>query len=472
MEQVIDASVSRGIEELLSERALATDSMQSADIAELRRQMDEARARRLQPHYIEGAFRAAFTALGGKIRKREQGRFEITHVPAAIRNDARGPVATAYERVTFDLDRVIVDGARAELLAPGHPLHDAVTEATIARHRDALDRGTILISPAVTEPRLLVGLVTEVVDATDASVARRFTYAYIDADGNVEEAGPAPYLDCVAPPATGAVEAAHCPPWLSGAEAKATSWVIANQLADYLEEVRLRRGSELEKVREQVDERLREEHERLMLEAMVAREKEGEGKKPKESHASLTQKAADLASRRDKRLRDLARQLEMQAKPPRVVTAALVLPLAAVEDEVPAQAPIHAIETEEVERRGVDLVLATEVELDRHPVEQAHNNPGFDVLSQRQGEDPVRIEVKARIAGAEDFFVTHNEVLTALNSAPRYRLALVRVDPRGPEHDEVRYLENPFSGFDAGDFAATGHRGKWKATWAKGREPF
>jgi len=25
--------------------------------------------------------------------------------------------------------------------------------------------------------------------------------------------------------------------------------------------------------------------------------------------------------------------------------------------------------------------------------------------------------VKARIAGAEDFFVTHNEVLTALNSA-------------------------------------------------------
>jgi len=61
---------------------------------------------------------------------------------------------------------------------------------------------------------------------------------------------------------------------------------------------------------------------------------------------------------------------------------------------------------------------------------------------------------------------------TALNSAPRYRLALVRVDPRGPTHDEVRYLENPFSGFDAGEFAATGHRGKWDETWAKGREPF
>jgi hypothetical protein len=105
-------------------------------------------------------------------------------------------------------------------------------------------------------------------------------------------------------------------------------------------------------------------------------------------------------------------------------------------------------------------------------VEQAFNNPGFDILAHRDGEDPIRIEVKARIAGADDFFVTHNEVLTALNSAPRYRLALVRVDPRGPEHDEVRYLDNPFAGFDAGDFDATGHRGKWDTTWTQGREPF
>ena len=168
----------------------------------------------------------------------------------------------------------------------------------------------------------------------------------------------------------------------------------------------------------------------------------------------------------------LERQLEMQARPPRVVTAALVLPLAAVQAEIPEDAPMHAVETKDVERRGVECVLAAERALGRVPVEQAFNNPGFDVLSQRDGEDPIRIEVKARITGADDFFVTHNEVLTALNAAPRYRLALVRVDPRGPEHDEVRYLENPFARFDAGDFDATGHRGKWETTWARGREPF
>ena len=91
MEKVIDASVAHGIEELLAERALATDAMQHADIAQLRALMDEARARRLQPHYIEGAFRAAFTRLGGKIRRREQGRFEITHVPAQLRTDRARP---------------------------------------------------------------------------------------------------------------------------------------------------------------------------------------------------------------------------------------------------------------------------------------------------------------------------------------------------------------------------------------------
>jgi hypothetical protein len=473
MEKVIDVGVARGIKELLAERALATDTLQRADIAQLRALMDEARARRLQPHYIEGAFRAAFTRLGGKIRRREQGRFEITHVPAHMRTAGRGPIATRYKRVTFDIANVLDDaGDRAELLAPGHPLHDAVNDVTIARWHQTLESGTILVSPTLETTRLLVGVLEEIADASETAVARRFSYAFIDETGDVEAAGPAPYLDCVAAPWTRDVIAARELPWLAQAEEHAASWIIANQVPAYLGEVKLRREAELHRVRDQVERRLGQESNRLILEAMVAEEQEQAGKKPKESQSSLLLKVADLEDRRTARLALLDRQLQMQAKPPRVVTAALVLPLTAVEAQIPDDAPMHAVETKDVERRGVDLVLATEGALGRTPVEQAFNNPGFDVLSQRDGEDPIRIEVKARIAGAEDFFVTHNEVLTALNSAPRYRLALVCVDPRGPEHDEVRYLENPFARFDAGDFDATGHRGKWDTTWARGREPF
>ena len=50
------------------------------------------------------------------------------------------------------------------------------------------------------EPRLLVGVIEEIADATDDRVARRFGYAYVDEHGTVDAAGPAPYLDCVAAP--------------------------------------------------------------------------------------------------------------------------------------------------------------------------------------------------------------------------------------------------------------------------------
>ena len=136
--------------------------------------MDEARARRLQPHYIELAFKAAFTRLGGRIARREQGRYEIANVPAHIRASKHGPIATKYDRVTFDLAHVQPDGlARADLLAPGHPLHDAVMDETIRHFGGALNRGTVLVSSTLEEPHLLVGVIEEVADATGESVARR-----------------------------------------------------------------------------------------------------------------------------------------------------------------------------------------------------------------------------------------------------------------------------------------------------------
>ena len=65
------------------------------DIERIRRDMEEARARRLQPHHIEGFFRGALTALHGRIAPRQRGRFEITHVPQAVREGARCSPATS-----------------------------------------------------------------------------------------------------------------------------------------------------------------------------------------------------------------------------------------------------------------------------------------------------------------------------------------------------------------------------------------
>jgi hypothetical protein len=206
---------------------------------------------------------------------------------------------------------------------------------------------------------------------------------------------------------------------------------------------------------------------------MQAQEKERLGAKPKESSEGLRRKAQDLLTRRENRLEVLDQQAQLSMKPPRITTAALVLPLSMVEADIPAGAPVHAKETKAVERRGVELVLATERTLGREPREQVFNNPGYDVLSIPADDGPsIRIEVKARLDGAEDFYVTHNEVITGKNAAPHYRLALVSVSKAGPAHDQVRYLNAPFAGVEFGDLAATGIRASWTKMWNAGAAPF
>ena len=120
MHKVIDANIADGVTELVADHALAHDTLGHAELERLSRQMDEARARRLQPHYIEWAFRNGFTRLGGRLARREKDRFEVSNVPALLRAASRrGPIATQYQRVTFDLAAVdVTDKPRADLLAP------------------------------------------------------------------------------------------------------------------------------------------------------------------------------------------------------------------------------------------------------------------------------------------------------------------------------------------------------------------
>lgn len=472
MHEVIDASVADGLSELLQERALASDVLADNEVERMRRVMDEARARRLQPHYIEMAFRGAFTAMGGRMSRRETGRFEITHVPAALRG-RREPVSTRYGRVCFDIDKIDdARSGRADLLAPGHPLHDAVMHAAEELWGDTLRRGTVLISADLEEPHLLLGVLQEVIDGTQEKIARQFHYAYADASGHVTLAGPAPYLDLVPVPTGETADRARSLPWIGRAADSAASHLSAHVLPEYTREVTDQQTTVIARTRAAVESRLQAEIHRLDSEALGTSQKEQAGQKVKESSASLTRKARDMETRLQRRLGQLDAQAHVQASPPRVTVQALVVPLSWVEGELSADAPVHAKETKAVERRAVEAVLAAERQLGRDPIEQAFNNKGFDILSIEPDGHAMTIEVKGRIAGAEDFFITHNEVLTGKNAQPRYRLALVRVSPNGPDHDEVRYVANPFEGTELGSFAATGMRGHWEKTWNQGQGPF
>jgi superfamily II DNA/RNA helicase len=130
------------LQELIEERALAHDAMDASRVARVREEMERAEARRLQPHYIESFFLEAFRLLGGTVRQREPRRYEVTNVPAPVRNRDRvigtmEPVLPKYERIAFEKDLLAPPGQPlAAFVCPGHPLLDAALDLTLERHRD------------------------------------------------------------------------------------------------------------------------------------------------------------------------------------------------------------------------------------------------------------------------------------------------------------------------------------------------
>ena len=481
LDRVIDHDVAAGLQELLKEHALSRELLGEADLAALRRQMDEARARRLQPHYIELFFRTAFGRLGGRIVRREKGRYEIGSVPAALRQPGhrsghRTPIASRYERIAFDPDHARTDDRiTADVVAPVHPLFDAVVDATLTELRSLLARGAVLVDPAAESAapaRLLVAVAEEVVNGHGDAVAKRFGFVQVTPDGVAADAGTAPYLDFTPVPGSAIVDLSRYP-WLADAEQAATRWIVEHELPAYSRGIRSRIRAEVDRTRAAVTSRLRAEVNRLYSEAAKVAEDEAAGRKVRVRPATLERRAEDLDARLAARLRNLALDAELTLKPPHVAGVALVVPLSAVTaGDAPAEPDGRARETREVERRAVDAVLAAEKALGREPEEMPVNNPGYDIRTTAPDGHVVFIEVKGRLSGAEDFFVTYNEVLLGKNAAAHYRLALVSVSPDGADRDEIRYLADPFARTQLGDFTATGITGKWSAEWARGTPPF
>ncbi len=189
--------------------ALVSQSMDISTVLRVREEMERADARRLQPHFIESFFKRAFSVLGGGLRERESRRYEITHVPLAVRRRDRetgigDAVGSKYERVTFERDLTSVPGKTpAVLLCPGRPLLDSVISLITERYRDVLRQGVMLVdeTDSSSSPRALVALDHEITDGrtsadgTPRVVSRRFEFVELYPDGSAVSGGYAPYLD-------------------------------------------------------------------------------------------------------------------------------------------------------------------------------------------------------------------------------------------------------------------------------------
>lgn len=482
LDRIIDASVSHGLDEMLEERALHSEMFAALNLEEIRARMERARERKLQPGYIAAFFLPAFERLGGRIRKREAGRYEITRVPSRVINTARrlnrwAPVADQYERVTFEPKRIRLEGPPvAALLAPGHPLLQAVIELTVEELGAVLKRGAVFVDrrdKQAQHPALLYTVEQRIENTASDTVSHHFDYPLVEQDGSVTVTASPPYLDYdkPLPDEQEAVSAVVGSDWAKRNHEKVLrAWAYRDGLQPRMDEIRARLEAEVARTRRQVEGRLLAEinhwdREHTRLEAL---ERAGTVGRLRAETAFV--RARQLDERLDSRLRELDEATQLSAVPAIVRGAALVIPSGALVSEQGADSQVFARETEAVERRAVEAVLAAERQVGRAPVEMPRNNPGYDIRSTDSGGRIHYIEVKGRIEGSDTFTITANEVSFAQTQGNRHRLALVSVSSDGAEHDELRYVLDALSHLEPTGTTRS-YNEVWADYWRRGESP-
>ena len=458
---VIDETVGTRMQELIEEHSLLSDDLNSAVVDEIRDQMERTRAMRLQPSFIRRFFFSAFELLGGRTIRRESERYQVSRVPAALRNwdteQGRHRLLPGYERICFERDEIAVQGAPlADLVSPGHPLLDATIGGLWERHGSLLQQGSVLVDPEDMGelPKVLVFLEHEICDGTNAPggkrrvVSKRFEYVQVSEGGEITDAGRHPYLDFRSP--TDEERQLLTP--LAAADwardslvSKALEHAIAHNVSHHLSEVEARVHPKVDRTLAAVQQRLGSEMDYWDTRVLRLQDDERAGKPNAKINSGRARRRSEEAEDRMKRrTAELVRQRKLSPLAPRVVGGAFVVPAGLLSvlsgDTSPHD---HALDTSRTDRLAVDAVLAAELALGREATEMPHNNKGYDVETRHGDGHLMFIEVKGRVIGAKDFTITSSEIICALNNGDDHILALVEV--ADDDTTDVRYLYDPFT---------------------------
>ncbi len=489
LNEIVDKTLDRAhLRALIEEHALVHDSMDVTKVQKIREEMERFEARKLQPHFIASFFLEAFKHLGGTIRERESKRYEITNVPAAIRNrdrliGMRDPVLTRYERIVFEKDLTSVAGKPlAEFVCPGHPLMDCTIDLILERNRDLLKKGTILIDGNDPSDRMraMVYLEHSIQDArvqngVRRKISQRIQFVEVSEDGNVSTGGYAPYLDYRP---SSEEERQLIIRELAGKwqemnlESLATTYAVEHLVPDHIGEVRKRKEDQVDKTKAAVKARLTVEINYWDHRASELKLQEEAGKvNAKINSAKARQRADELQRRLEKRMEELEQERRISPLPPNILGGALIVPLGLlqkVDGTVKKGPQTFAMETKEVELAAMKAVMDAEKALGFYPRDVSLDKCGYDIESSDPKNPGILrfIEVKGRAKGARTVTVTKNEILTALNKPEYYILAIVEVDG---EKREPLYIRNPFQ--KEPDFAVTSVNYKMEELLARGGPP-
>ena len=462
------------LENIIKRNALCEEVMDEKRLFAVKEEMEKAEARKLQPFFIRAFFNQAFASLGGELRPREPGRFEITNVPAIIRERDRqitgrdrrnaDPVLRRYERVCFEKQYVRVTdrvGApMASLLHPGHPLMQSVTDIVLEQHRNKLKQGAVLVDPSdlgVT-PKVMFIIDHRVLEGQDPNrvASRRMQFVEIDAAGTTINAGWAPHLDLEPLDASdmALIQDVLASPWIAkDLEHAALAHAGSHLVPEHFDEVRSRREKSVDKTLNAVHERLVKEINFWSDRYIKLQDDLAAGKDVRLTLENVRRTIDDLTARRESREKELLAMRHVVSATPVVLGGALVIPAGLLMQRkgVPAEQggwSADAAARARVEQMAMRAVMEAERALGHDVIDVSAQKCGWDVTSQPKPVDgrlttSRHIEVKGRAKGQSTITVTRNEILYGLNQADKFILAIVLVD--GDRHEGPFYVRQPFT---------------------------
>ncbi|TYC51152.1 DUF3883 domain-containing protein [Zoogloea oleivorans] len=467
------------LETIIKRNALCEEVMDERRLFAVKEEMEKAEARKLQPYFIRSFFNQAFQQLGGELRPREHGRYEITHVPANIRERDRqitgrdrrnaDPVLRRYERVCFEkqyvrlIDRISTP--MASLMHPGHPLMQSVTDLVLEQHRNKLKQGAVLVDPSDSgiTPKVMF-IIDHCVKEGAAPggqhsdsltrgyiVSRRMQFVEIDPQGGASNAGWAPHLDLepIAKADAALIEDVLGAPWITqNLEQQALAHASTHLVPEHFGEVRARREKSVDKTLAAVHERLVKEINFWSDRYIKLQDDIAAGKDVRLTLENVRRTIDELTARRASREKELLAMRHVISATPVVVGGALVIPAGLLAQRKGAPGwTADAAARARIEWVAMNAVMDAERALGHEVIDVSAQKCGWDVTSLPPaigGKLPPsrHIEVKGRAKGATTITVTRNEILYGLNQQDKFILAIVLVD--GDMHEGPFYVTKPF----------------------------
>ena len=375
------------------------------DPAALSLMAEDSLTHKASPEYTGDMLSRALDMLGGRVRRRPDGLDAIDFIPPELRRSAPA-MPDSYPKITFDPSRSM----DAELVAPGHPVFEAVVSWISDNCTGDAGRGAIFTDPDGMMDGYVLFHELEIRDGTGAVAGRRLVSHFVDLNaGNTTH-----HHSILWDMQPGGDDPGELR--LRAAEARATEAVFG-AAERYRDELLMER-------RRQAD--VRERYGLASLDGLILHmantmERAGD---PDGAARAAAQKAQYERHRRDLLAR-ISQEQELGMSAPRLVCWARVVPGAAEPSDPKMRAS------------GIKAAMEYERRHGRLPVDVSGRSMGYDIESRDAEGRAIYIAVRAR-EGVGGVSITPNEMRVARNAGPNYYLyvaygdSLARV--RDPGH--------------------------------------